>query len=375
MFKCCAGPGKREGKRPAQRSRAGTEGTKLKLKCVVVGDGAVGKTCLLVTFRDDRFPEEYVPTTFDNYVANMRCMVHGASKYVTYDLWDTAGQEGYDEMRKMSYMDTDVFMMMFALDNRTSFANVRSAWLPELQGFADSGVASGKAKIVLVGTKSDVRDAGGPTGAMVSDHEARQLAQELGMFAYISCSAKTRENVQSVFDMVVKAQLGIHKDTDIATSKRQSLSKPSAGGGGGYSAAAAAPVPAAQPAQAHGYQWQQQQQQQQAQAATAAPTVTHGYTPSPSQSHWQPPQPQHRPTVPQWQQPAAAPQQHWQQPAPAPQQHWQQQAAAEAPGPSSYGGVKPGLPQNWERKIDPGSGKPYFTDHNTQQTYWNPPAG
>ena len=144
-------------------------------------------------------------------------------------------------------------------------------------------------------------------------------------------------------------------------------------GRAGTSAAAAAPVPAAQPAQAHGYQWQQQQQQ--AQAATAAPTVTHGYTPSPSQSHWQPPQPQHTPTVPQWQQPAAAPQQQWQQPAPAPQQHWQQQAAAEAPGPSSYGGVKPGLPQNWERKIDPGSGKPYYTDHNTQQTYWNPPAG
>ena len=312
------------------------------------------------------------------YVATIGVEIHSLNfstnlGEIIFNVWDTAGQEGYDEMRKMSYMDTDVFLVMFALDNRTSFANVRSAWLPELQGFADSGVASGKAKIVLVGTKSDVRDAGGPTGAMVSDHEARQLAQELGMFADSSCSAKTRENVQSVFDMVVKAQLGIHKDTDIATSKRQSLSKPSAGGGGGYSAAAAAPVPAAQPAQAHGYQWQQQQQQ--AQAATAAPTVTHGYTPSPSQSHWQPPQPQHTPTVPQWQQPAAAPQQQWQQPAPAPQQHWQQQAAAEAPGPSSYGGVKPGLPQNWERKIDPGSGKPYYTDHNTQQTYWNPPAG
>ncbi|KAI8505967.1 Rho GTPase [Branchiostoma belcheri] len=174
------------------------------LKCVVVGDGAVGKTCLLMCYATGQFPTVYVPTVFDNYAVSI--MV-GGTPY-NLGLFDTAGQEDYDRLRPLAYPMTSVFLVCYSVVNPASFANVREKWIPELRHYEQY------TPIVLVGTQTDLRDDQRTleelqqTGQRpVTAAQGQKLAKETGAVAYAECSALTQKGVKNVFDEAIMATL------------------------------------------------------------------------------------------------------------------------------------------------------------------------
>jgi len=193
------------------------------IKCVVVGDGAVGKTCMLMSFSNNTFPQEYVPTVFDNY--NTAIMVDDTP--YNLGLWDTAGQEEYDRLRALCYPQTDVFLMCFSLISPSSFENIKIRWFPELQHHCPG------TPCLLVGTKLDLRDDAAVIEGLknqglstITKEQGESLCKELGASGYVECSALTQKGLKQVFDegariVVGKSNKTVSDNTTSDSSKQK----------------------------------------------------------------------------------------------------------------------------------------------------------
>lgn len=164
------------------------------VKCGVVGDGTVGKSCLLMTYTMAGFDEHYVPTIFDNFSV----LEDFEGKLVNITLWDTAGQDDYLAFRTSTcYRQTDIFLVCFSTVNPHSFQNVKQKWVPELQTHAPN------TPIILCGTQTDLRADEAAVASLgvepISTKAGQKRAKEIKALTYVECSAKDLASVTNVF--------------------------------------------------------------------------------------------------------------------------------------------------------------------------------
>uniref|UniRef100_A0A2K5PBH5 Cell division control protein 42 homolog n=1 Tax=Cebus imitator TaxID=2715852 RepID=A0A2K5PBH5_CEBIM len=160
------------------------------IKYVVVGDGAVGKTCLLISYTTNKFPWEYVPTVFDNCAVTVMI---GGEPY-TLGLFDAA-----------DYPQTDVCLSVVA---PSSFENVKEKWVPEITHHCL------KTPFLLAGTQIDLRDDPSTIEKLAKNKQkpitlgtAEKLAHELKAVKYVECSALKQKGLRNVFDEAILAAL------------------------------------------------------------------------------------------------------------------------------------------------------------------------
>ncbi|XP_048365671.1 rho-related GTP-binding protein RhoH [Sphaerodactylus townsendi] len=170
------------------------------VKCVLVGDAAVGKTALLLRFTSETFPDSYKPTVYEN--TGVEVFLDGVQ--ISLGLWDTAGSDTFKGIRPLSYQQADVILMCFSVANRSSFLNLRTKWVTEVRTHLP------RIPILVVATQTDQREAGPYSAGCISSVHGKQLAKDIRAKGYVECSSLNNRGVQQVFECAVRT--AVHQE-------------------------------------------------------------------------------------------------------------------------------------------------------------------
>ncbi|XP_075797732.1 ras-related protein Rab-26 isoform X2 [Microtus pennsylvanicus] len=179
---------------PPQSGRPSLGGTgdfyDVAFKVMLVGDSGVGKTCLLVRFKDGAFLAGTFISTVGIDFRNKVLDVDGMK--VKLQIWDTAGQERFRSVTHAYYRDAHALLLLYDITNKDSFDNIQ-AWLTEIQEYAQRDVV-----LMLLGNKVDSTQE-----RVVKREDGEKLAKEYGL-PFMETSAKTGLNVDLAFTAIAK---------------------------------------------------------------------------------------------------------------------------------------------------------------------------
>ena len=170
-----------------------------KVKTVLVGDAGVGKTSIAERFAHNEFKSDSYATVG---AANLSVSIKTAKQNVTFNIWDTAGQEKYRSLAPMYFSGAHLAILVFDITQKSTFTAL-GEFVDLLQQRAPDDCV-----YILVGNKSDLEDQ-----RQVPKADAEDYRIQIGAELYIETSALTGKNVREVFEQAATAG-GLHFEDD-----------------------------------------------------------------------------------------------------------------------------------------------------------------
>lgn len=195
-------------------------------KYIIIGDSAVGKSCLLLQFTDKRFQPVHDLTIGVEFGARM---ISIDGKQIKLQIWDTAGQESFRSITRSYYRGAAGALLVYDITRRDTF-NHLTTWLDDARQHSNSNMV-----IMLIGNKTDQ-----DSKRAVTRDEGEQFAKDHGLI-FMETSAKTSTNVEEAFistakEIYDKIQQGIfdikNESNGIKIGPQHIGPAPGAGGGG-----------------------------------------------------------------------------------------------------------------------------------------------
>lgn len=168
-------------------------------KISLVGDAAVGKTSLIRRFVVDVFDDKYIATIGTKVSKrDVEYKLPNKTIYLTLMMWDILGQKDYKKMRAQGLSGSHGIILVGDLSRPDTVKSVEEFWLPEIWE------TLGTVPVIFVGNKTDLGD---QTAPQVKELDRIAKKNEMPL---ILCSAKTGENVETVFRRI--GELMLYKD-------------------------------------------------------------------------------------------------------------------------------------------------------------------
>ncbi|ODN03342.1 Ras-related protein Rab-9A [Orchesella cincta] len=211
---------------PTRNSGSSSAGNKQKqssilLKVILLGDGGVGKSCLMNRFIQNRFDTTLFHTIGVEFLNKE---VNYQDQGYTIQIWDTAGQERFKSLRTPFYRGSDICVLTFSLDDPASLKNL-STWQQEFLYYADVA-KSDDFPFVVLGNKVDLDE----SQRKVSFEEAKSWCDSNKM-PYFETSAKEGTNVEEAFVKGVE----LWRENDLRFDGKAGLTGQTSGGDGARS--------------------------------------------------------------------------------------------------------------------------------------------
>ncbi|NVM02015.1 MAG: GTP-binding protein [Candidatus Helarchaeota archaeon] len=181
---------------PAPKLTVSPPKTQYRFKVIVVGDPAVGKTTLILRYVDRAFKKLYVPTIGVQTSSKLVKLKDPQDSYIELIIWDIAGQEKFNQLRKLFYSGADGVIFVFDVTNRQTFINTAS-WFKDVQQNLDRDW-----KGIILANKIDLKD-----NRVIGPRAGQVIADKTGL-DYLETSARTGVNVDSLFQLLSKKILG-----------------------------------------------------------------------------------------------------------------------------------------------------------------------
>ncbi|OHT03267.1 Vacuolar protein sorting-associated protein 21 [Tritrichomonas foetus] len=182
------------------------------VKIVFIGDSGVGKSSIIGKYDTGLMPAEVLPTIGANYLSKM-FQIDDAE--IELRMWDTAGQETYQSLAPIYFLNSMIAFVVFDITQRSTFQNINS-WITQLGEYGNSEVV-----IAIVANKIDLE-----TERVVTKSECEQLAQKYDAL-FFETSAKTGFGINDMISHSLKNLVQNNNDLryELNASKRNSVQK------------------------------------------------------------------------------------------------------------------------------------------------------